>query len=304
MASSTRSSADEIAHALLLAKTVGDDAARRHLELWLECVEHKKDALIAKLEFEKATLMRTKTPLVEKLINEKNTPIAEKSTLVREGATLIAEKSTLVHEGATLTAERDALAAEKELKEMDLAHIVFRLAKYQPVFLPRILIVSALRAKYPVKAGTPFPAKAAWARFFKEHVLDATTNELCATVAAIANELGRADPPNVLQGDLETLLERLPPVMHSHQFAFPGFPPGLYCGGGAKVLGSTNAIAVKVLQDDPDVVSAGVLAHNITCLDKTYEPAHVLMADHSVQRAVHRSGVFKHPVSVYEPSYG
>ncbi|KAG8470032.1 hypothetical protein KFE25_006487 [Diacronema lutheri] len=247
---SPRSAADEILHAFKLAEVAGEEHGRRHLELWTEKVEVEKE--------------------LEKLAGEKNTLVAQNK----------AEK--LAGEKNTLAAQNETLAVEMQLMEKDqlLNKMTFNMAHYEAVLQPRILIEIALRAKYSPEDGRRFVATVAWARFYREHAVDA--DQLGAAAATIARNLGCPEHSNVLRGNLETLYNRLSQPLHHRKFA--GFRSGLYCGGDESTVGSANAIALKLLQDDPDVKRSTVLAYDITYLDHNFQPTHIFKADNTVVR--------------------
>jgi len=278
---SPRSAADEILHAFKLAEVAGEEHGRRHLELWTEKVEVEKEK-----ELEKKLAEKEKE--LEKKLAEKEIELVEKAKelekLAGEKNTLVAQNKAekLAGEKNTLAAQNETLAVEMQLMEKDqlLNKMTFNLAHYEAVLQPRILIEIALRAKYSPEDGRRFVATVAWARFYREHAVDA--DQLGAAAATIARNLGCPEHSNVLRGNLETLYNRLSQPLHHRKFA--GFRSGLYCGGDESTVGSANAIALKLLQDDPDVKRSTVLAYDITYLDHNFQPTHIFKADNTVVR--------------------
>jgi hypothetical protein len=140
------------------------------------------------------------------------------------------------------------------------------------------MIEMALRAKYPPKTGEKLIATNAWAKFYNEHVLDATTNtNLCIAAAALSRKLGCTENQKVIMGNLETLYNRLSHPVHHRTLV--GYRNGLYCGGDETAVGCANAIAVKMLQDDPVVKSTGALAFDIIFLDQNCKPKLIFTSD-------------------------
>ena len=144
----------------------------------------------------------------------------------REAEKLAGEKNTLAAQKEAEKSEKNTLAAEKLLVEKELVETTFKLANYEAVLQPRMLMEIALRAKYPPEHGKKFVATVAWARFYKEHVLDAAADKLGAAAATIARDLGCPEHSNVLKGNLETLYNRLSQPLHHRKFA--GYRSGLY----------------------------------------------------------------------------
>jgi hypothetical protein len=218
-----------------------------------------------------------------KLLATKDEMLAEMratdAKLLATDAKLLATKDEMLAEmrasHAVAIAAKDEVVRLTERRLLSDANTnLLLLSRLQIILQPRIMIEIALAAKYPTLRTTA----ARWSKFYETHVVDAF-GLLLSEPEKIMLAIDCTLQAPAVRDDLKTVFNRLSDSVHN-RLRIPGFVAGICCGGDS--AGCANAIAVKLLQDDPDVQAAGLLADDVLFLTPDFSHTRTFKCDGTI----------------------
>mmetsp|Transcript_7246 Transcript_7246/g.18866 ORF Transcript_7246/g.18866 Transcript_7246/m.18866 type:complete len:108 (+) Transcript_7246:271-594(+) len=97
----------------------------------------------------------------------------------------------------------------------------------------------------------------------------------------IMEAIGCDERGTVTKDNMRTIYNRLSIKVHTKQ---PDVAAGFCCGGDVSMSGFANAIALKMLQDDADVIEGSLLNRDLHYLNTEFKHTHTFMPDGSITR--------------------
>ncbi|KAJ1636674.1 hypothetical protein T492DRAFT_901547 [Pavlovales sp. CCMP2436] len=104
----------------------------------------------------------------------------------------------------------------------------------------------------------------------------------------IMEAIGCDERGTVTKDNMRTIYNRLSIKVHTKQ---PDVAAGFCCGGDVSMSGFANAIALKMFQDDADVIEGSLLNRDLHYLNTEFKHTHTFMPDAPASRVGQALGV-------------